>query len=145
VSTFLLYIQFTANYDGDIIFAFDDYKDAPIIEEKLNLIRQLTNKNVKFYVLCGYDRRDKFDDKFFRQDLKETALRLRLLKKYNCKGYVMRFEKCYSSTYQKIYSNLSSWVNQPQFFAKMPFTDFVSARYKNIDMTIVNELQNLME
>ena len=138
-------ILFKAKYDGDFIFAFDDYKDAPIIEEKLKLIRQHTNKNVKFYVLCGYDRRGKFDDKFFRQDLTETALRLKLLKKYSCKGYVMRFEKCYSSGYQKIYSNLASWTNQPQFFLKMPFTDFVLARYKNIDMNLIRELQILLE
>lgn len=138
-------ILFKSKYDGDFIFAFDDYKDFKIIEEKLKLIRKITNKNVKFYVLCGYDRRGVFDDKFFLQNLKETALRLKILKQYNCKGYVMRFKACYQSAYTKIYSNLASWANQPQFMAKMPFTDFVKFRYKNIDFTIVNYLQNLME
>lgn len=138
-------LLFNSKYDGDFIFAFDDIRDAPIIEEKLKLIRRYTNKNVKFYVLCGYDRRGKFDEKFFLQDLKETALRLKLLKKYNALAYVMRFKACYDSEFRTMYSILASWANQPQFFRKMPFADFAPKRHKNIDMTIVNELQNLME
>ena len=136
---------FSSKYDGDFIFAFDDIRDAPIIEEKLKLIRRHTNKNVKFYVLCGYDRRGKFDEKFFLQDLKETALRLKLLKKYNALAYVMRFKACYDSEFRTMYNILASWANQPQFFRKMPFADFAPKRHKNIDMTIVSELQNLME
>ena len=138
-------ILFKSKYDGDFIFAFDDIRDAPIIEEKLKLIRRHTNKNVKFYVLCGYDRRGKFDEKFFLQDLKGTALRIKLLKKYDCKAYVMRFKACYDSEFRTMYSILASWANQPRFFRKMPFADFAPKRHKNIDMTIVNELQNLME
>ena len=139
-------ILFKAKYDGDYIFAYDDFKDTPIIEEKIKLIRRHTQQDkIKFYVLCGYDRRGKFDENFFRNDLKETILRLKLLKKYDCKGYVMRYEKCYKSGFQAIYNNVASWANQPQFFIKMPFVDFVTARYKNIDMSLVNELQNLLE
>ena len=138
-------ILFKSKYDGDFIFAFDDIRDAPIIEEKLKLIRRYTNKNVKFYVLCGYDRRGKFDDNFFKQDLRETILRLKLLKKYDCKGYVMRFKTCYESAYRKIYSNIASWTNQPQFFIKMPLNEFVAARYKNIDMSVISELTKIFE
>ena len=138
-------ILFNSKYDGDFIFAFDDIRDSPIIEEKLKLIRRYTNKNVKFYVLCGYDRRGKFDDNFFKQDLRETILRLKLLKKYDCKGYVMRFKTCYESAYRQIYSNIASWANQPQFFIKMPLNDFVAARYKNIDMSVISELTKIFE
>ena len=137
---------FASKYDGDFIFAFDDYKDAPEIEEKLKLIRRHTQQEkIKFYVLCGYDRRGKFDKKFFENDLKETALRLNLLKKYRCKGYVMRYKACYESDYRQIYNNLAAWANQPQFYFKKSFTDFSIVRSKNIDMSIVNELSNLME
>lgn len=138
-------ILFKSKYDGDFIFAFDDYKDTPLIEEKLKLIRRHTNKNVKFYVLCGYDRRGVFDDKFFLRDLKETALRLKLLKKYDCKAYVMRYKAYYESEYRTIYSNLAAWANQPQFYFKKSFKNFSIVRIKNVEMSIVNELQNLME
>ena len=137
---------FKAKYDGDYIFAFDDYKDAPIIEEKLKLIRRHTQQDkIKFYVLCGYDRRGKFDKHFFEEDLRETALRLKLLKNYKCKGYVMRYKACYESDYRQIYNNIASWTNQPQFAAKMPFTEFVTARYKYLDMAKVKELERIME
>ena len=49
-------ILFRSKYDGDYIFAFDDPKDAPLIEEKLQLISRhinLKSNRVKFYVLCG--------------------------------------------------------------------------------------------
>jgi len=138
-------LLFHSKYDGDVIFAFDDIRDTPIIEQKLQLIRRHTNKNVKFYVLCGYDRRGKFDEKFFIRDVKETAQRLGLLKKYNTLAYVMRFKACYESEFRKMYNVLADWANQPQFFRKMPFADFAPKRHKKIDMKIVNELQNLME
>lgn len=46
------------NYDSDFIFAFDNIADRPVIEKKLQRIRELypdTKKHFKFYVLCGYD------------------------------------------------------------------------------------------
>lgn len=46
------------NYEADLIFAFDNIKDRPIIEKKLARIRELypkASRRLKFYVLCGFD------------------------------------------------------------------------------------------
>ena len=44
---------FSAKYDGDYIFAFDNIDDYNLSEEKLKLIKKYASgKNVKFYVLC---------------------------------------------------------------------------------------------
>ena len=57
-------ILFKSKYDGDYIFAFDNIKDYDLIESKLKLLRKHTNKIPKFYVLCGFDRNDKWDVDF---------------------------------------------------------------------------------
>lgn len=51
-------LLFNARYDGDFIFAFDDWRDRDVIERKLKLIRRYDRRRqrVKFYCLCGYDR-----------------------------------------------------------------------------------------
>lgn len=51
-------LLFSARYDGDFIFAFDDWADREIIEQKLQLIRKhyAGRQRVKFYTLCAYDK-----------------------------------------------------------------------------------------
>lgn len=83
----------TARYDGDFIFAFDDVSDAPLIEEKIQLISRyvkLSNNRVKFYVLCGYDRSNRYDADFWQRDLQSVIERTDLLKRYHCLPYIMR-------------------------------------------------------
>ena len=83
---------FTAKYDGDYIFAFDNIADYNLIEEKLKLIKKYASgKNVKFYVLCAYDRDDKYDTEFFLKDIENIYTRIKLLAKYNAKPYLMRY------------------------------------------------------
>lgn len=41
-------LLFKSKYDDDFIFAFDDIADYDIIKNKLNIIRQHTNKNMAF-------------------------------------------------------------------------------------------------
>lgn len=114
-------------YDGDIIFAFDNIEDRELIESKLQRIFELypnTKKKLKFYVLCGYDRDEKWDDDFWKQDIKDTFERIKILSKYSALPYVMRFEKCYTSAYAGVYSTLASWCNQPSLFKKFSYRDF---------------------
>ncbi|MBR2519059.1 MAG: hypothetical protein IKE46_04650 [Selenomonadaceae bacterium] len=99
-------ILFRSKYDGDYIFAFDDIKDAPLIEEKLQLIGRhikLKSNRVKFYVLCGFDRSGKYDADFWERDLQGVLDRVNLLRRYDCLPYVMR-HKNYSDAppYQKV-------------------------------------------
>lgn len=60
---------FKSKYDGDYIFAFDNVEDYDLIERKLKLIREYTDKIPKFYTFCGFDRNDKWDADFWKDDL----------------------------------------------------------------------------
>ena len=117
-------LLFKARYDGDFIFAFDDIADAPLIIDKLKLIRSLTKRNVKFYVLCGYDRRGKYDDDFWRQDLINLFRRIEILMQFKVKPFVMKHADYLKSPYKKFYTRVARWTNQPQIFWKMSFSDF---------------------
>ena len=100
---------FTAKYDGDYIFAFDNVADYNLIEEKLKLIKKYaSSKNVKFYVLCAYDREDKYDTEFFLKDIENIYIRIKLLAKYNAKPYLMRYYKYKDFDVAGIYAALAN-------------------------------------
>jgi type I restriction enzyme R subunit len=49
-------LLFSANYDGDYTFAFDNVSDYELIKSKLQIIRRHTDKkSIKFYVLVGFE------------------------------------------------------------------------------------------
>lgn len=114
-------------YDGDYIFAFDNIADKEVIMSKLKRIRELypnTKKHFKYYVLCGYDRNGKWDEKFWKQDIIDTFERIKLLASYSAIPYIMRFEKCYTSPYSGTYSTIAAWCNQPSIFHKFSYRDY---------------------
>lgn len=116
---------FNSNYDGDFTFAFDNIADYAIIEKKLQLLRKYTNKIPKFYVFCGFDRSNKWDSDFWKQDLWDIFRRIELLMKYKCLPYIMRFNRYIESPYKGMYITLARWCNQPSFFKKKSFREFV--------------------
>ena len=119
---------FTSRYDGDFIFAFDDVELAPLIEEKLRMISRyvkLRSQRVKFYVLCGYDRRGRYDEEFWTRDIENLFARIDLLKSYGCLPYVMRHKNYLKSPQARLYVNVARWCNQPQFFLKKTFAEYV--------------------
>ncbi len=118
-------VIFNSKYDGDYIFAFDNIADYDLIESKLKLIRKYTNKRLKFYVFCGFDRKDKWDNEFWKNDLYELFERIKLLMSYDCLPYIMRFNRYIESPYKQIYITVAKWCNQPQFFKKMSFREFI--------------------
>lgn len=120
-------LLFSSKYDGDFIFAFDNIADREIIEKKARLIRQYCkNKgnNIKFYVLCAFDRQDKYDGAFWKQDIIDTFTRIFILAKYNFKPYIMRFEKYKTSPLYGTYVNLACWCNQPSLFNNLSYKGF---------------------
>lgn len=141
-------LLFSARYDGDYIFAFDDWREREVIEERLRLIRKYERRRqkVKFYCLCGYDRRGRYDEKFWLADLWELVKRMALLKKYDCLPYVMRFERYKQSPYREQYVDLTAFGNQPAFFMKMPLTEF-ARRHRNgrLSSPILFEFQKYLE
>jgi len=92
-------------------FAFDDPKLAPLIEEKVAMIRQARlNRDVFFYVLVG-----------FNTTWEEDQARLNLIRRLGCRAYVMKYE---SIRRDRRYIELSRWANMFWSFAKYEFEDF---------------------
>lgn len=120
-------LLFKSKYDGDYIFAFDNIEDKDVIEKKAYLIRK-HNKNLgqnfKFYVLCGFDRNNKYDLDFWKQDINDTFERIFILSKYNFKPYIMIFEKYKESPLYGTYVNIACWCNQPSLFNNLSYKQF---------------------
>ncbi len=117
---------FASNYDGDYTFAFDNLKDYDLIEEKLKMIRRHTSTtSIRFYVLCGFESVDE-------KDIEGTFRRIKLLMKYKCLPYIMRYQSkddapWKASKYRSLYVSLARWCNQPNIFKKMSFRAFCKA------------------
>lgn len=117
---------FTSNYDGDYTFAFDNIADYELIEKKLKMIRKYSNaRNIKFYVLVGFESADAID-------IENAFKRLELLMRYQCLPYIMRYQdKNYKpwqeSKYRGMYIALARWGNQPSIYKKMSFRYFCEA------------------
>lgn len=122
---------FSARYDGDYIFAFDNIEDMPIIEEKLKMIRKHTNAIPKFYCFCGFDRQEKWDSDFWKQDIFDLFKRIEMLMKYRCLPYIMRFNRYEESPYRGMYITIARWCNQPSFFKKKTLREFGESNGSN--------------
>ena len=119
-----------SKYIGDYIFAFDDISDKDLIERKLQLWRKYDiakGQNTKLYVLCAFDRNNKYDYNFWAKDIRDTFERIKILMKYNCLPYIMRFEKYKDSPYYGVYVNIASWANPPHLFTKKSFREWCIA------------------
>lgn len=108
------------SYHGDYIFAFDHIEDKKLIEKRLNTWRKYCLKSTKLYVLCAYDSQD-------ANDIVNTFERIKILMKYGCLPYIMRYELYKNSKYRSLYTQISRWCNQPQFFKKKSFRQFCEA------------------
>jgi len=106
-----------SKYDGAITFAFDRLEDYRIIEKKLQLLREYTDKRIMFYVLVGYESQDE-------HDIESAFLRIELLMKYRCIPYIMRYDAYTKSPYRGMYIELANCCNQKQFYMKTTFREF---------------------
>ena len=114
-------------YDGDIIFAFDNIEDKDLIVNKMNLLYKVIpsfKKQLKFYVFCGFARNNIYNDNFWLNDIKDTFERCKILSKYSAFPYTMRHENAYLSPYEKIYTYIASWTNQPSIFKSFTFEEY---------------------
>ena len=121
-------LLFSCKYDSDPYFAFDNIADYELIEQKLKLIRQTTNKQCVFYVLCGFDYNNIYDDDFWYQDILNTFKRIELLMRYKCIPYIMRFNRYEESPFRGMYINIARWCNQPSFYKKKSFLEFCNMK-----------------
>lgn len=121
----------STRYHGDFIFAFDHLEERDLIEEKLKLWRRYCSKTTKLYVICAYDSQDE-------KDIRDVFERIKILMKYGCLPYVMRYQSYKDSPWRTLYVQIARWCNQPQFFKKKSFRQFCQANqdyHKNKETT----------
>lgn len=117
-----------SNYHGDFIFAFDNWRDRGIIEQALKIWRYYCpKKETKFYLFCGFQQ-NYTDDKKFQLDIAEIFMRICILMRYGCLGYIMRHEDYKKAPISNIYIQIARWCNQPGFYRNLSFWQFC---YKN--------------
>ena len=127
-------------YVGDFIFAFDHIEDRELIEKKLAIWRKYTVRGTRLYVLCAYDSQDE-------HDIVNTFERIRILMKYGCLPYIMRYEDYKHSKWKRLYVNIARWCNQPQFFKKMSFRQFCekNQKYHKNQGTLCSAMQSMTD
>lgn len=126
------YLFNKSNYYGDFSFAFDNIKDKMIIEKKLQMIREFTTRQCRFYILCGFNHNNPgvYSEEFWKQDITDMFERIRILMKYKCTSYIMRYKDYEFSPYNGIYTTAARWCNQVSFYKKKSFREFCIANGK---------------
>jgi hypothetical protein len=116
------------NYHGDFIFAFDNWFDRKLIVKALKIWKfYCPKKETKFYLFCGF-RQTCNQKKEFQLDIAEIFMRICVLMRYQCLGYIMRHEDYKKSYMPNIYVQIARWCNQPGFYRNLSFWQFC---YKN--------------
>lgn len=114
---------FSAKYDGDFMFAFDNVEEAPLIQRKIEIMNKYRKKKtIKFYVLTGF--RD-----VGVMDIVSAFVRIEILMRNHCIPYITRYtgpegRPIDSSPYYGMYTALARWCNQPRMFKKTSFREF---------------------
>ena len=98
-------------------FAFDNIEDYDIIEKRLKEYYYTKPYAFKvfFYVLIGFDRQNKYDESFCRQDITDLLRRVELLFKYNAYPYIMIHEDINKSPFKKELKTLKNIINNPLY------------------------------
>lgn len=107
--------------------------DREIIERKLSLLRETvkTKNTIKLYVLCGFNRKGRWEPEFWARDIRDTLERVRILMRFGCLAYIMRYEKCWQSPYRGMYIVISRWCNQPAQYRKKSLREFCVSQGEN--------------
>jgi len=119
-------------YHGDFIFAFDHIEDREIVEAKLKMWKKYCRRTTKLYLLCAFDPDNSNCDvnnlaELEKEDIKNLFERIKILMRFGCLPYIMRYEAYKKSKYKGIYTQVARWCNQPQFFKKKSFREFCVA------------------
>ncbi len=105
-------------YYGDVIFAFDNVADADVFKRKAELYRTYCRKPTKAYLLCGFYKNG-------IDELRDLFKRIEILSRFKIRPYVMRHENVANDAFAPIYVDIARWANQPAFFVKESFSQFV--------------------
>ena len=107
------------NYAGEYIFAFDDPKYQKLLDKKIEQIKQYIPKpwKLKFYIYYHPD-----------MELAQLFDRVEWCRAHECLPYVMRDAACWESDLREFLIDYAAYCNQPSFFKKMDFFDFLEKR-----------------
>ena len=107
-------------YMGPYTFAFDDWAYLPVMERKVPLAKRFIPKpwDMRFFVYVSA-----------RMDPGETVARVEWLRERECLPYIMRDRDVRGSEHGPFYTDLASWCNQPAFFKKTGFGEFLDKRH----------------
>lgn len=110
------------NYIDRYIFAFDDWKYRPLWEEKIQTIKRHIPQDwkIRLYVYVNP-----------AMPLSDTVNRIEWCREHKCLPYIMRDFSCHESEHKDFYTDLAAYCNQPAFFKKMSFEEFLLKRHKN--------------
>jgi hypothetical protein len=108
------------NYMGKYLFAFDSWSYKKIIKEKVKLLKWAKKWMIKFYVYISPS-----------MPIEETIKRIMWLKSNGYLPYIMRDISCWNSKYSDFYTDISAYCNQPNFFCKLKFEDWLEIRHTN--------------
>ena len=110
------------NYMGNYIFAFDEPKYQPLLEKKLALIKKYipTPWALKFYIYYHPS-----------MDLGELYERVEWCRARECLPYIMRDVACWDCEDKDFLIDYAAYCNQPSFFKKTTFAEFLERRTKN--------------
>ena len=113
------------NYMGNYTFAFDDYSYLPSIEKKVDLLSWRTPYQVRLFIYCHPD-----------MILSNICKRVNWCKANKMLPYIMRHIDCWGSRYEEFYTDLAAFCNQPEFFKKLTFNQFLNKRHKDLKRVV---------
>lgn len=110
------------NYMGEYIFAFDDPRYEKLLERKMQLIKKHIPQpwKLKFYIYYHPS-----------MDLTEAIRRVEWCRSHEALPYFMRDQACWESEDKNFLTDYAAYCNQPAFFKKMDFEQFLEKRLTN--------------
>ena len=110
---------------GEYVFAFDDIRYRKIIDKKVKLLKKYipADWKLKFFIYHNVES----------MCLEDTLQRVEWCYENKCLPYLMRDKNCWGSNQEYFLKDLTSYCNQPAFFKKLSFEEFLRKRYKNVD------------
>lgn len=128
------YLFVKSRWIGERFFAFDNIKDKDVIIEKLNMIRRHTDKRVTFYTFCAFnhDNPGGYDEEFWEKDIQDLMERIKILMEHGCLPFVMKYKDYKNSPYEKFYTTVARWCNQPKIFKKKSLREFSRLDQKRV-------------
>lgn len=116
-----------SRYKGSITFAFDDIDEAPIITARMGILDNYEFGNPpRFFVLTGYDKHNKYDERFWLDDIHGTLERIKILFQHRFMPYITRFERQWESPYIGVYGAIANWIDRPLNFTSMTLRELAT-------------------